>query len=179
MPKKIAIFDFDGTLFRSPERPTWWPHQGFWGRMETLSPPFVPESPDHDWWITHVVSAAKKSLSDPDTYTVMLTGRAPKFRQRIEHLLRSAGLHFHEVFLGGKGNTVTDKIAVIAALTKRFPEAVTVEMWEDRVEHIPDFTSAIRGMGCEPLIHEVSAPPKEFLNAPEEKTHEAPQPPSA
>ena len=48
---RIAMYDFDGTLFRSWEKtPEWWPDQrpfSFFVRPESLDEPCVPDHPGY------------------------------------------------------------------------------------------------------------------------------------
>lgn len=164
MIERIAIFDFDGTLFRSPEKPDWWPLGGFWGRLETLSPPYIPENPDADWYVGHVVSAAKAACSDPKTHACLLTGRIPKFEKRVRQILTNVGIRFDDNFFASGSGTLPFKLGVIEELVGRFPEATVVEMWEDRAEHIGPFEEKIKSLGYESIVHHVRSTPHEFLD---------------
>lgn len=159
----LAVFDFDGTLFASPLRPSWWPWQGFWGRPESLSPPYVPERPDADWWVPGVVAAAKKAISDPGTYTVLLTGRPPKLSHRIKELLHGAGLRFDEYHFSND-DTLTFKVRVIESLVGKLqPESVT--LWEDREEHLSTFDAALKALGTDYRIRRVPRATHAFLES--------------
>jgi len=160
---RLAIFDFDGTLFRSPERPPWWPLQGFWGRPETLSPPFVPEKPGADWWVSGVVSEARQAIGDANTYSVMLTGRPGKLGGRVKDLLSGAGLKFDEAhFAGaGAGNTLASKLGIIEKLVEKL-NVKRVEMWDDRVEHVGPFEAHLEKLGVEFQVYRVTSTPHEF-----------------
>jgi len=154
--KYLHIFDFDGTLFRSPERPAWWREKGWWGKHESLSPPCVPEKPGSDWWVESTVSAAKKAISDAESYAVLITGRlAGKFHARVFELLSQVGLRFDETHLTPGGGTLPHKLRVIEDLIKRLP-IEKVEIWEDRSEHVGAFKSVIEQFGKESEIHLVS-----------------------
>ena len=154
--KYLHIFDFDGTLFRSPERPAWWKEKGWWGKHESLGPPCVPEKPGSDWWVESTVSAAKKAISDAESYAVLITGRlAQKFHARVFELLSQVGLHFDETHLTPGGGTLPHKLRVIEDLIKRLP-IEKVEIWEDRSEHVGAFKSVIEQFGKESEIHLVS-----------------------
>lgn len=163
MIERIAIFDFDGTLFRSPEKPDWWPFAGFWGRLETLSEPYVPENPDSSWYVGSVVSDARQCASDSKAYTCLLTGRIPKFEKRVKHLLANVGVRFDDYFFASGSSTLPFKLSVIEKLVAQFPEARMVEMWEDRMEHIGPFEAKIKELGREALVHHTPSFPHEFL----------------
>lgn len=164
---RLAIFDFDGTLFRSPEKPEWWPHEGFWGRPETLSPPLVPENPGADWWASGVVREAKRCIGDPDTYTCLLTGRVRKFEKRIRHLLGTQGLRFDDCFFASGSGTLPFKLATIETLVRKFPAVEVVEMWDDRSEHTGDFEAKIRSLGVRHDVHLIPKATREFEGGPE------------
>jgi hypothetical protein len=154
--KTLAVFDFDGTLFRSPEKPDWWPEKGWWSKHESLGPPCVPEKPGADWWVPGTVEAAKKCIGDSETFAVLCTGRlAGKFHTRMFELLSHAGLRFDEVHLTPGGGTLPFKLKIIESLIGKLkPEKV--EVWEDRSEHVGAFKSLCEQFGTESEIHLVS-----------------------
>ncbi len=160
---RIAIFDFDGTLFRSPEKPSWWPYEGFWGRLETLSPPYVPQAPGPEWYIDSAVSEAKAAISDPRTYSCLLTGRIPKFSARVKELMDAAGVSFQDYFFASGGSTLPFKIKIIEEVIQKNPGVRIVEMWEDRTEHIGPFEQKLAEMGVQFRVHHVQSTPAEFL----------------
>ena len=105
---KLAIFDFDSTLFKSPlpSQELWTP--SFVGTIisdcqwfsdhRTLAHPYLPLSPNDDWWNIDIVSKAKTSLTQKDTLTVLLTGRRKQiFHDRILELCKNRDdpLEFH------------------------------------------------------------------------------------
>jgi hypothetical protein len=99
MITKLHIFDFDGTLFSSPldnqenkklyekvkGKP--WPHRGWWGRIETLQPPLVPDPAPPEWFIESVVQRFQESRKDATADTVILTGRHKGLRQEVLRIL--------------------------------------------------------------------------------------------
>lgn len=169
MITRLAVFDFDGTLFKSPERPPWWPWQGFWGRIETLSPPFVPEHPGADWWAENVVAQAKEAIADPETHSILLTGRPPKLAPRVQALLLSAGLTFDVCSCvgSGEGSTLEMKQRRIRSTLAALPGIQRVEMWEDRPEHVEPFQAFLREMRIGFQIHLVPRATREFDHRPE------------
>jgi hypothetical protein len=160
---RIAIFDFDGTLFRSPEKPPWWPYEGFWGRIETLSPPYVPQSPGPEWYVDSAVSDALDATSDPRTYSCLLTGRIPKFSERVKEILDVAGISFQDYFFASGGSTLPFKIKIIEEVIQKNPGVRIVEMWEDRDEHIGPFEQKLSEMGVQFKVHHIRSTPQDFL----------------
>ena len=69
---EIHIYDFDGTTFGSPAKPSWWTGRGWWGNPKSLEPPIVPLKPGNEWWNSSVVSSAKKSISNSNVTFLLL-----------------------------------------------------------------------------------------------------------
>jgi len=168
MPTRLHIFDFDGTLFRSPEKPEGWV-RGWWSDPKSLAPPCVPERPGADWWSASVVSAAKKSIADRNALTALVTGRlAARFQDRVEELLGYAGLRFDTVrLMPGGGSTEGKKIRVFESLLT--PEIVEVEMWEDRPEHVGIFSDFFSSKGVSVKMNLVQRVTNEPLCVPTEE----------
>jgi hypothetical protein len=137
MPSKLSVFDFDGTLFKSPENP-----KGFKGNWyaskESLGEPTIPAIPDDNFWNMDVVSAAKKELSSSSTYCIMLTGRIDQFfQERIEELLKQKNLNFKLIGLNEFGrDTAEFKIEKINYILNQYPSIKHIEMWEDEPEKV-------------------------------------------
>ena len=92
---KLSVFDFDNTLFKSPE-----PSSNFKGNWYaskiSLNEPTVPKIPDDSYWNLNVIESAKKEILDPKNYVIMLTGRIDQFFQdRIEELLKQKRLNMY------------------------------------------------------------------------------------
>lgn len=167
---KLKIFDFDGTLFKSPV-----PNQERIGRK--LYGRLMSQSADgsgHGWFqdpitlstkyttdvgigfIDHVVESARIAIADANTYAVLLTGRDEIFRDRVVDLCKSVGLEFTDYFLkpDQKETTGNFKLRVIDSLiAKCKPD--TIEMWEDRPKHIALFDSHLSQCGVKYEIHHV------------------------
>ena len=159
MPSEIHLFDFDGTLFRSPEPPPGWSGKSWWVYPGSLGPPCVPESPGADWWVTSVVSQARKSISDPDVWAVLATGRKDSvFRWRVPELLKEGGLSFDEVHLT-TGDTLSFKKALLLKLMQKFPFVERVRLWDDRTTHITEFQTLLEKTGIDFEITTVRTTP--------------------
>lgn len=132
-PRELHLYDFDGTMFKSPPPPASYKgvfKEYFW-KIESLIPPCVPERPDASWWVPSVVSAARKSISRSDVYAVCCTARRKPFVKRVHQLLRQAGLKFPDVrFKLQGGNTVVFKTGVMAELHAKY-QFEAVHVWED------------------------------------------------
>lgn len=131
---KLHVFDFDATLFRSPESSNGSP--GWWMSLRSLTPPCVPEKPGGEWWNASVVSAARRSLSDSSVRTVLITGRSERvFGGRISEILASAGLKFDEVVLNPGERVPTFKASTVKKLLGRLPAVEQVKVWDDSPEN--------------------------------------------
>jgi tRNA nucleotidyltransferase/poly(A) polymerase len=159
---EIHIYDFDGTLFHSPEMPEGWDSR-WWISSESLNPPCVPIEPSGEWWIPSTVSAAKASISNPEVFAVMMTGRpvASSFRYRVPELLKSAGLRFDEVYLSDTNNTPAFKIKVIKKLLARFPNIEKVVFWDDNGPYMKSYVDLVEGFGYEVETNLVTVPAME------------------
>ena len=140
---KLYVFDFDGTLFKSPEKPQQF-EGGWWGKEYSLAPPCVPQSPGEEWWIGNTVAAAKDAVSDPNAISILMTGRLAKtFSNRVSELLNSVGLTFHEVLLSDSGDTQAFKIRQIQRLLSENPSINFVKLYDDREDYLVSYASLI------------------------------------
>ncbi len=154
-PTKLYIFDFDGTLFRSPAEPALW-KGGWWGNEASLSPPCVPQTPEEDWWISDTVSQAKAAISDPSTLSVLMTGRSVnKFSSRVNELLSGAGLNFDQVILSDSYNTVDFKSREIVRLLGETPSLTFVKIFDDRGSYLSQYSSLISEINPEIKVQTV------------------------
>lgn len=155
MIKHLCIFDFDGTLFYSPSKPSSW-KGGWWGRNCSLLPPYVPHHSkllDEGKHLLNekVVDAYFQSKMNEDTHTVMMTGRHWGLRHEVMNILKAFGLASQEdheklkeksnkyVFISG-GNTLEGKLKRIDRFMADYHTIETITMWEDRKEHIEVFS---------------------------------------
>lgn len=90
--KKLVIFDFDGTLANTPTKPQahepkhGWKGKDWWGSPESLQPPFF-NGELHD----EVKQAFEAARRDPDTKTVLLTGRRGVVSPHVRNVLQTHG----------------------------------------------------------------------------------------
>ncbi len=162
MPRELHIWDFDGTLFRSPEKPAGWTRgKDWWSHPDSLGRPCVPDAPDASWWVPGSVPAAKHSISQADVVAVLATGRQDHThsRWRIPELLGQAGLNFDRVFLSPGGVTAAFKQWVAISILRHLPEIETVQMWDDTQANLDAVGSVIGSRQYIP--HLVRSTPKE------------------
>lgn len=136
----LAVFDFDDTLFKSPDPPPGIPptHEEWWANEVSLSPPHVPERPGSAFWYGNVVRAAKRAISDSSTHTVLITGRYggnKALKERVHDILASGGLRFDEVYMNPSWQPTGQwKLGVYTRLLGKLPQIRSVEAWEDRAD---------------------------------------------
>tara|TARA_Y100000310_G_scaffold332468_1_gene408109 strand:+ start:621 stop:1178 length:558 start_codon:yes stop_codon:yes gene_type:complete len=166
---ELHLYDFDGTLFRSPHLdgiPKWWVSDF------SLSPPCVPQKPGPEWWNQKVVGEARRSIADQNVWCIMVTGRSDTvggFRWRVPELLKGAGLRFDAVYLNDTGGaTDAFKKRVITDTLRRFPQIETVHIWEDRLNHLASFCKHVQSLGRACVQHPQKDSPHPVICDPEE-----------
>jgi len=157
---RLCVFDFDGTLFRSPEEPAGWPAElGCWDMSpESLSLPYVPLRPPSQWWVKLTLLDAHQAIRDPNAYTVLLTGRPDAvFHDRVHALLGQQGLGFDEVHLNPGVHTLPWKTYRIQWLL-RHADFSEVHAWEDKMEHLDCWYETLDVPLISTLVQELSQP---------------------
>eukprot|EP01061_Rhynchopus_euleeides_P014727 TRINITY_DN25405_c0_g1_i1.p1 TRINITY_DN25405_c0_g1~~TRINITY_DN25405_c0_g1_i1.p1 ORF type:complete len:308 (+),score=124.22 TRINITY_DN25405_c0_g1_i1:160-1083(+) len=149
--KELHVFDFDGTLFRSPlpnpanfspkELGSLKDKGGWFHLPPSLLPPAVPKEPTEEWWIGHIKEKAHAVLSREECKVVLLTGRGVLFTERVKELTQAAGLEFHDYILKPPGNsTLPWKCKVISDLVEDLGDGVKeLHIYEDREKHVQKF----------------------------------------
>lgn len=153
---RSIIYDFDGTIFKSPtkeegeitymkETGNKFPYKNWWGRTETLLPPIVPEIPDLEWFIKETVESYRENEKDSNNELILMTGRHVKHAERIKSICDTHNLKFHKYFFRGMQGEVgknTGEIKRNIILNKILhPDLKILEIYEDRPEHIDAFQS--------------------------------------
>lgn len=144
---KLKIWDFDGTLIDTPlpenGKPLWleatgkpWPHEGWWSKVESLDMDIF-EMPT----IPCVIEDYEKHTGQDGVFMVMLTGRRAKrpLEEATRKILDSKGLTFDRYYHNNGAATEDNKMWRIEELLSEFPTIKSLEMWDDRDEHIPIF----------------------------------------
>jgi hypothetical protein len=142
---KLTIWDFDGTLVDTPlpeegkkiykqKTGNEWPHAGWWGRADSLDMSIF-DMPV----IKSVIADYHKEKSNPDTMTVMLTGRMVKLGDLVRKILADKNLTFDEYHFNRGGSTDVAKIKTMEDILLRVNTIKEIHAWDDREEHIPVF----------------------------------------
>lgn len=160
--KKLSVYDFDGTLAFSPTpeigKEIWknvtgleYPfkteedlntkekHIGWWGKIESLDLDVfdVQLNPK-------VMNALLEDLNDDSVYTVLLTGRLKTKKANFEPIIKKI-LEKHnigeldEYLLNTGMSTIKFKLKELDRLKKSLKNIEHVNIWEDRLDHIPQF----------------------------------------
>jgi hypothetical protein len=164
MTSKLAIFDFDMTLFQCPHPPTDWDPEregDWWALGISLGPPCVPKIAGPEWWNQCAVSAARCRIRSPDWYCCLLTGRSrteANFQHRILALLKQQDLDFDEILLSPQDRTSRWKIRKTRELATRLQPKL-IEQWDDRLDHLQEFKQQL-GTAFSIKQHHVRVPPK-------------------
>ena len=134
--RRLEVFDFDGTLFRSPDPPSTVDPRGWWSDPASLSPPNVPAAPGEEWWNPWEVEEMRRALITPSTKVVVITGRTGNLTDRLRSLLITKGIEPHEAYLHpGTGGTVKEwKCEVLKKLLT--PWVTEVHLYEDNWENL-------------------------------------------
>lgn len=169
--KVINIFDFDGTIFNSPNpsREIWdnkmfgklmsSPKQGGYGwyqNIRTLEDKYIKNSTFND----SVVADVRKSMDDPDTVTVLLTGRTTNYSDIIQGIVMEEDLEFDEFGFKPTGEKVTTfnfKTDFIKDLIDRY-DGIEVNLWEDRIKHVRRFREWLELSGIPGVVHFIDNP---------------------
>jgi hypothetical protein len=168
---KLHLYDFDGTLFKSPEYvPDWWDAPGEWSWLShplSLTEPCVPLNPSNKWWIQSTVEDAKRSVQDRDTLTIICTGRVKSHKPRIESLLGKAGIKgLYRLYFNPGISAAKFKLQVIENLYKRhsFEE---IHIWEnENYNHYKKSIESKYGIPC--VIHPVHEDHGDYECTPED-----------
>jgi len=154
--KTLAVFDFDKTLFRSPDAPKG--HKGNWHiKIDSLTPPQVKETPGDNMWNMQIVNKAKEFIDREDIYCIMLTGRVDNiFEDRVNQLLLQKELVFDIVRLNEfGGDTVEFKVNTIKSLIDKMPNLERLTMWDDDEEKIEKYKEIFSNKDYTFMIHTV------------------------
>jgi hypothetical protein len=169
----LKIFDFDGTLFNSPlPNPTLWDrttygklwgdfsHGGYGWFQNTLS--LDDKYIDADNFNEPMVEEVKKSLKDPNSITVLLTGRTDAYTNQIKKILNNRGLVFDEYGFKPQSDdspehTMNFKLRFIRELIDKYNPSI-IELWDDRAKHTKRFDEFLDSVNLNGGVHYIDSP---------------------
>jgi hypothetical protein len=200
-PTKLAIFDFDSTLFFSPLlSPTIWHKSfihlataegvygpGWWRDIRSLDLGPFEELKKTAWegfWNEKIVKKARECIEDPNTMTVVLTGRRyHPFHLLVPDMLEAKQLQFDLIGLRPDPEHVSDnhwkvrngldsltynlassifsstmhfKTCFILNILHNVPSIKNVVMWDDRLPHVKRFREYLSALKNRRLISQDS-----------------------
>lgn len=157
---RLHIFDFDQTLFHSPGPPPNLSKEDrgkFWHDPESLGGDLVPDDPNQNWYVQHVVEAFRRAKKDPRAVVVVMTGRSEPMRKEVERLLERNDLEPDELVLKPKKEPTKDyKTREMKRLLAENPDVKKVHFYEDREHHLRDFQEAAEREGYQFVPHYVT-----------------------
>jgi hypothetical protein len=150
MIKKIAFYDFDGTLIDSPVPETgkarWkevtgeeYPHIGWWGRKESLDTEVFDIKP-----IPSIYNQLMRDTAKSDTYTVLLTSRLKKLLPEIENVLKTNGIELDSLSPKRGGE---EKDVRVKEFLEKFPDVDTIDLYDDRDKEMKVFSNLKKEIG--------------------------------
>jgi hypothetical protein len=135
MIKRLAVFDFDGTLMDTPMPDTgklqWeekmgkpYPFSGWWGRPESLDLQVFDIKP-----FPSVLAQLKKEVVTPGTYVLILTSRMEKLRPEVQAVLDANKIKVDKLDMKrAEGNKGTKVLRYVQQL----PDLKVINVYEDR-----------------------------------------------
>lgn len=145
--KRLAVFDFDGTLIDSPEKAKgmlqWsghygkpYPYQGWWGRKESLDTEVFDIKP-----FPNVLAQLDKEKATPDTEVIILTSRREKLRPEIQKIMDINDIVVDDVILKRGAEGKGDVILRIQNYNDDLKEIVVYDDFMDKnAEKIAEYT---------------------------------------
>ena len=131
--KRLAIYDFDGTLIDSPEpevgKIQWeekmgepYPHKGWWGRKESLNTEVFDIKP-----FPNILSKLNSDLKS-NSHVIILTSRMEKLRPELENILNLNNIQVDEVIMKRGAETKGD---IILRYAEKNPDLEYVVAYDD------------------------------------------------
>jgi hypothetical protein len=147
---RLVMFDFDGTLFRGAEfTPEWWtdPTPFSWGSHPiSMKPPCVPGKPGPEYWNGAALRGLRDANADPNTWTLLITGRIKTHRPRVRELLKQQGVTPKVLYFNPGMSAVKYKKDLLAKIISGLPDIETVELWEN--ENLAAYKSYVERVGA-------------------------------
>ena len=157
--------------------------RGWYGRKETLEPPLVPDPAPSQMFLPEPCEAFLASKADPNRLTLLMTGRHLGLRSHVLRIASDGGLvevkkkhdkkgelicHCRDenvtcMFLGQDGpdpqgtkpsTTLAWKLWILEQFLN--DDLETIDIWEDREEHVEEFRKWGEILDQEVIVHYVT-----------------------
>lgn len=140
---RLYIFDFDDTLFSTPDARTGrklyenftgnkWKRKGWFTWPESLLPP-LKASPGP------VLATFRDHIGQAASMTAILTGRNERTKPGIQHVLESYSVYPERVIMkpdDSDEDTPVFKARILQQLLKQHPEVMLVKFWDDNSRNL-------------------------------------------
>jgi len=139
----LAVFDFDNTLYYSPENTEenvalakekyGTEFIGWWGRRESLDMEIFD--------IQYIDYTRKEYLKhiENGAATILLTGRPKKLSAEVTNIYEADGFKFDDAFLCNGAKTDIFKVGVMKSIVEDNKSIKTIYFYDDRDSHITAF----------------------------------------
>ena len=167
---KIYVFDFDGTLFSSPDpkeaRRLYenytgkkWERSGWLVWPESLLPP-VKTSPGP------ALPTYRDHISQAGSLTVVLTGRIERVKTGLLHVLENFKVYPEQLIMKPDANnesTPAFKARIVQQLLKRYRDVTLVKFWDDNPKNLAALHSLSMASAHRRIRFEIIDAPKMLL----------------
>lgn len=134
---KLDIFDFDGTLFMTPEKKNWeshynqpWIKNGWWSHLESFDANLkIFTGPAYD--------KLKNLKADKNTLVIILTARKHYFFDILLNIIKEHKFNVHEIVLKGvedSDDNCVYKKDIIQKYLSTHTDTEVVEFWDDNLD---------------------------------------------
>lgn len=131
---KLALFDFDNTLFKTPYD-------------ENFSYMDKPESLSIRKWnfepLLETINSFKNCKNEKDTRVILLTNRIDSLYSELKDLLEMYGLFFDDFYMVEGEDGDKSKGRRVKSMIKKYVNIDSIHYWEDKDKHINDVKSTM------------------------------------
>jgi hypothetical protein len=109
-----------------------------------------------------MVEEVRKSMKEPNSITVLLTGRTDAYANQIKKILYTKGLTFDEYGFKPKDDTAPEhtmnfKLRFIRELIGKYNPS-GIELWDDRAKHTKRFDEFLDSVNLNGGVHYIDSP---------------------
>jgi hypothetical protein len=107
--------------------------------------------------ISSTLTAYGEQSERGDTMTILLTGRHTGVAELVKSILDSKSIHFDD-YIYKTGNKETDefKKIILNQLVSKYPDLQEMEIFEDRIDHLPVFQKWANEQKFKVIVHHVT-----------------------